>query len=75
MNPVFAIIHSLNLPPNEAMNRLHEGRIISDNCLSLGDIPKADLDRAAKFLFEYEEKPAQAVPKPVRKKRFDIFKF
>ena len=75
MNPVFAIIHSLKLPPNEAMNRLQEGGIISDNCIAISDIPESDLDKAAKFLFEYEEKPAQEAPKPVRKRRFDIFKF
>jgi len=74
LNPVFAIVHSLKIPPNEAMNRLQLGGVISDNCVSISDIPKEDLDRAAKFLFEYEESPAQEAPKPPRVRR-NIFRF
>jgi hypothetical protein len=74
VNPVFAICASLKLDPITAMNRLQDAGIVSDNCVSIGDIPPADQVKSEKFLFEYNENDEKPVAKP-KPKRHDIFKF
>lgn len=43
-------ISKKGMDPVEAMNRLQEHGVISDNCVSLEDVAKADYERAIYFL-------------------------
>jgi hypothetical protein len=74
VNSIFSVLASLKLDPITAMNRLQDAGIVSDNCVSIGDIPPADHVKAEKFLFEYNENDEKPVVKP-KPKRHDIVKF
>jgi hypothetical protein len=74
VNPIFAILASLKIDPIMAMNRLQDAGIVSDNCVSIGEIPPSLQDKAAKFLFEFNENEEKPVVKP-KPRRHDIFKF
>ena len=50
MNSLQPFLELSDIDPTDAMNRLQEAGIVSDNCVTAADVAEADCERAVEFL-------------------------